>query len=102
MTIGDHPALAGLHKLDLRSRGIIGSFHTDGYRIIDTSPFDVGPSLTPAARPASSPPVQGRHLVTHPDGSERTVDAQLDGLGLNPGGEFVASASGYAHRTEDL
>jgi hypothetical protein len=90
MTMGDHPALAHLHDLDLRPRGIIGSFHTDGTRVVDTAPFDVGPALQPPARPASPERVEGRYVVASPDGSESTIDAHHERLGLDPAGDFVA------------
>jgi hypothetical protein len=91
MTMGDHPAPTHLHDLDLRTRGVIGSFHTDGTRVIDQPPFDVGPALAAPAHPAPPQQAEGRYVVVHADGSERTIDAHLDRLGINAAGDFVAA-----------
>ena len=90
MTMGEHARLSHLRNLDLRPRGVIGSFHTDGTRDIHT-PFDVGPALAAAAGESSPDKVAGRYVVAHPDGSERIVEANHELLGIDPAGEFVAA-----------
>jgi hypothetical protein len=89
--IGNHPALAFLGNLDLRARGVIGSFHTDGTRVIETSPFDVGPALEAPAHAVPPKQEEGRYEVVTADGSDRLVDAHHDRLGINAAGEFVAT-----------
>lgn len=91
MALGDHPALAHLHDLGLRPRGVIGSFHTDGSRVIDTPPMSLGPAIAAPAPSASADFVQGHYVVARPDGSEATIDPGIDELGINPAGNFVAA-----------
>ena len=86
---GDHPATAFLGDLDLRPRGVIGSFHTDGTRVIETPPFDVGPALGAPPHPASPERTEGRYQVVATDGSERIIDSRHDRLGINAAGEFT-------------
>jgi hypothetical protein len=91
VTIGDHPTLAFLRDLDLRPRGVIGSFHTDGTRVIETPPFDVGPALGAPPHPAPPERTEGRYQVVTADGSDRIVDARHGRLGIDTAGEFVAT-----------
>jgi hypothetical protein len=94
MTLGSHPALGHLRDLGLKPGGVIGSFHTDGTRVIDQPPFDVGPALSPAPTRAGREPSEARFCVTGPGGADLVIDAEHDGLGLNPAGEFVAAPAG--------
>ena len=89
--IGDHAALACLGNLDLRRRGVIGSFHTDGTRVIETPPFDVGPALGAPPHPAPPEQSEGRYEVADAVGSERIIDAHHNRLGIHTSGEFVAT-----------
>jgi hypothetical protein len=89
MTLGGHPALAHLRGLGLKPRGVIGSFHTDGTRVIDQPPFEVGVALTPPPAPAGHEPYEGRLLVTSPHGTDQAIDPHHDGLGINPAGTFA-------------
>lgn len=92
MTLGGHPALEHLRSIGLKPRGLIGSFHTDGTRVIDQAPFDVGPALSPPPTPAGREPSEGCFCVTGPGGVDVAIDADHVGLGINPAGEFVAAA----------
>ena len=87
--IGGHPELAFLRDLDLRPRGVIGSFHTDGTRVIETPPTDVGPALGVPPHPAPPDRTEGRYQVVTADGSDRIVDARHGRLGIDTAGEFV-------------
>jgi hypothetical protein len=89
VAIADHPALAFLRDLNLRTRGVIGSFHTDGIRVIETPPFDVGPALGAPGHPAPPEREEGRYEVVTPDGPDRIVAGHHGRLGINAAGEFV-------------
>lgn len=92
MSLGTHPALAQVRGLGLKPRGVIGSFHTDGTRVIDEPPFDVGPALIAPPSPAGPEPAEARFVVTSPHGADQPVDAHHGGLGINPAGRFTAAA----------
>jgi hypothetical protein len=91
MTLGTHPALAQVRGLGLKPRGVIGSFHTDGTRVIDQPAFDVGSALVTPSEPAGHEPAEGRLLVTSPHSTDQAIDPHHDGLGINPTGTFAAA-----------
>lgn len=92
MTLGSHPALAQVRGLGLKPRGVIGSFHTDGTRVIDQPPFAVGPALVAPPAPAGPEPAEGRFLVTSPHRTDQPVDPDHVRLGIDPTGTFAATA----------
>jgi hypothetical protein len=76
---------------------VIGSFHTDGTRVIDQPPFDVGPALSSPPAPAGTQPCEGRFRVTGPRGTDLVIGAEHNRLGINPAGAFAAAALGGTH-----
>lgn len=90
MRLGDHPAVAHIHELGLSPKGLIGSFHTDGERIIDQPPFALGPALIAAPPPAPPHPADGRLMIVDPDGHRDTLTGLSAAVPFDPTQAFQA------------
>jgi hypothetical protein len=101
LALGSHPALRHVRGLGLNPRGVIGSFHTDGTRVIDQPAFCVGPALAPPPVPAQPGNPEGRFVVATGNGAGLVVDAGHSRLGINPTGDFAAwDGAGLVHPVE--